>query len=257
MFKENKQFWLYYLGVVILFFFLFAILRGGFANSSAFLFDTFPFNVSADIKPFPESQFKIDQAKNYTAVIHTNRGDLTVQLYGQNAPNTVSNFIYLANNGFYNSLPFHRYIKGFLIQGGSPNAQTSDPNDDKFGGPGYTIPDEINWDSIGLTQSRQKELTALGYTSNTSLKSINISKYQLVMASNGPNTAGSQFAIILAETNDPRLQDLRGKLTVFGRIIGGYVVLEDLSKLETVTTPGNDPRPVKFEIDSIEIQVQD
>ena len=173
----------------------------------------------------------MDITKTYSAIITTNRGDMTVDLYPKNAPNTVGNFITLANKKFYSNLKFHRYIPGMLLQGGSPNTLNSDPNDDKFGGPGYTIPDEVNWDSLDFPVSLRKELTGLGYTSASVIKSREIGQYDVVMATNGPNTGGSQFVIILANANDPRVLKMRGKFTVFGHVTSGYAVLEGIKTL--------------------------
>ncbi len=231
MFKENKQFWLYYVGIIILFFLLFAILKGGFTANSSLVFSTWPFNyLNGDNKIFPESEFQIDNKKAYTAVIKTSKGDITIQLFGENAPNTVSNFIYLANNHFYDGLKFHRYIKGLFLQGGSSNSTNSDPNDDKFGGPGYTIPDEINWDSLDFSEQLKTDLTLQGYKSSPKLKSQDIGIYKVAMATNGPNTGGSQFVIILADRSDSRVEQLRGKFTVFGYLTGGYALIDSLEE---------------------------
>ncbi len=106
--------------------------------------------------------------KDYTgttqilAEITTHEGKIVVDLNFKAAPNTVANFVELANSGFYNGLYFHRVIPGFMIQGG-------DPNGDGTGGPGYTIDDEVN---------DLKHETGV-----------------ISMANRGPNTGGSQFFI--------------------------------------------------------------
>lgn len=94
---------------------------------------------------------QIDAGKSYTATIKTARGSITVQLDAKAAPQTVNNFVYLAKNGFYNCLTFHRVEAGFVIQGG-------DPLGNGTGGPGYKLPDETNpaqWlrGSIGMASS--------------------------------------------------------------------------------------------------------
>lgn len=233
MFKENKEFWLYFLGIIILFFLLYSLLRNGFEGSSL-IFSSFPFNlVEGQRQLFAEPDYKIETDKDYVATLLTNKGNVFVDLYESAAPNTVGNFIYLANSGYYESLPFHRFIPGLLIQGGSSTSKNSDSNDDKFGGPGYTIKDEINWDSLDYSAAKKLELSELGYKSAVGIDSVKMKKYSLAMASNGPDTGGAQFVIILADSNDTRLVDLEGKLTVFGHVIGGFNVLDSIAAKQT------------------------
>ncbi|MBS3097336.1 peptidylprolyl isomerase [Candidatus Woesearchaeota archaeon] len=131
------------------------------------------------------------------AVFETNRGNFEVELFTEKAPITTNNFIELADKGFYNGLIFHRVIDGFMIQGG-------DPNGDGTGGPGYEIEDEfhpdLKHDSAGI----------------------------LSMANAGPNTGGSQFFITLAPT--PWLD---GKHAVFGKVVTGMDVVEEIGKVPT------------------------
>ena len=128
--------------------------------------------------------------KDYTGIsqilaeITTHEGKIVVDLNFKAAPNTVANFVDLANKGFYNGLRFHRVIAGFMIQGG-------DPKGDETGGPGYTIDDEKN---------DLKHETGV-----------------ISMANRGPNTGGSQFFI----THLPQ-PHLDGKHTVFGKVIEGH-----------------------------------
>ncbi len=257
MFKENRDFWLYFLGIIVMFFLLFSVLRGGFQDSSL-IFSGFPFNlVETQKKIFAEPDYVLDKSKNYQAIIKTNRGDIEIDLLENSAPNTVSNFIYLANNDYYDGLLFHRYLSGLLLQGGSGNTRNSDPNDDKFGGPGYVIKDEINWDSLDYSEQKKGELKALGYESVPNVASSRLKKYSLAMASNGPNTGGSQFVIILADSNDQRVMALEGKHTVFGSVIGGFTVLEGLKGIELIDADSESPRPLNFRLDSIEIKVKE
>ena len=131
--------------------------------------------------------------KDYTgisaieATISTHEGDIVLSLDFQAAPNTVANFVELANKGFYNGLTFHRVIPGFMIQGG-------DPDGNGTGGPGYTIDDESNTLKHGT-----------GVIS---------------MANRGPNTNGSQFFI--TQLPQPHLD---GKHTVFGKVLSGQDVV--------------------------------
>lgn len=125
--------------------------------------------------------------KEIEATITTHEGVIVLNLDFKSAPNTVANFIELANSGFYNGLRFHRVIQGFMIQGG-------DPKGNGTGGPGYTIDDEIS-----------KLVHDAGVIS---------------MANRGPNTNGSQFFI----TQTPQ-HHLDGKHTVFGHVLQGQDVV--------------------------------
>ena len=132
----------------------------------------------------------IDVNKKYTALIKTAKGDLVLELYPQDAPITVNNFVTLARKGFYNGLTFHRIIPGFMAQGG-------DPSGNGTGGPGYKFQDEFS--------SRTHQAGSLS------------------MANSGPNTNGSQFFICY----EPQ-PHLNGKHTVFGQLTQGMDVLKNL-----------------------------
>jgi cyclophilin family peptidyl-prolyl cis-trans isomerase len=128
------------------------------------------------------------------AVLHTNHGDIAVELHDADAPKTVENFTKLARDGFYDGLAFHRVMPDFMIQGG-------DPRGDGTGGPGYTFDDEIN--------------------------DHRVERGALAMANAGPNTNGSQFFIVIAEA----CPWLDGKHTVFGRVTSGMDVVDAISNL--------------------------
>lgn len=155
----------------------------------------------------------IDQNKTYTAIFHTNRGDMEFSLDAKNTPVTVNNFVALAKMGFYDDLVFHRVIEGFMIQGG-------DPLGSGMGGPGYKFEDE---------QSPNK-----------------LVKGSLAMANSGPNTNGSQFFIVTAEST-PWLD---GKHTNFGQITKG---LEVALEIEKTQTDGSDRPLSEIVINSLEI----
>ncbi|MCK4670178.1 MAG: peptidylprolyl isomerase [Nanoarchaeota archaeon] len=140
-----------------------------------------------------------------TIKIQTNHGDMTFRLYDAESPKTVKNFKKLIKEGFYDGLVFHRIIKDFMLQAG-------DPNGDGTGGPGYTIPDEL---SPALKHDRKGILS---------------------MANAGPNTGGSQFFITLVPT--PWLD---GHHSIFGELIEGEKVLDEIGQLET----GAMDRPVE------------
>jgi peptidyl-prolyl cis-trans isomerase B (cyclophilin B) len=139
-------------------------------------------------------EMKIDPAKNYTATIKTNRGDIVLKLYASQAPRTVNNFVCLAQDGYYDGVTFHRVIKDFMIQGG-------DPTGTGRGGPGYTFKDEfdpkLKHDKPGV----------------------------LSMANAGPNTNGSQFFITHLPT--PHLD---GKHSVFGQVTQGQDVVNKIEQ---------------------------
>jgi len=132
----------------------------------------------------------IDVTKKYTATFEVTKGVIVVELYPANAPATVNNFVFLANDGFYDGTTFHRVINDFMIQGG-------DPEGTGRGGPGYRFPDE--------------------FAGHQWLKH-NVGS--LSMANAGPNTNGSQFFITHIATDW-----LNGKHTVFGQVTSGQDVV--------------------------------
>ncbi len=160
----------------------------------------------------PEMQ--IDPSATYTATIKTNKGDITAKLFADEAPNTVNNFVFLAREGFYDGVIFHRVIKGFMIQGGDPTGTGT-------GGPGYRFADE-------LEASRNH-----GYKMGT-----------LAMANAGPNTNGSQFFVMHQDYGLPP------QYSVFGKTIDGQDVVDDIA----TTATGRADKPVEdVVISTIEI----
>ena len=131
----------------------------------------------------------IDQNKTYTATIHTNYGDIVIQLLPKEAPLAVNNFVFLARAGFYDGVKFHRVIKGFMIQSG-------DPTGTGRGGPGYKFADELP--------------TTRDYVQGT-----------LAMANSGYNTNGSQFFITLTDVSG----QIAKLYTIFGLVTGGMDVV--------------------------------
>ncbi len=142
----------------------------------------------------------IDPAKRYTATLQTNKGEFQVEFFPQDAPTTVNNFVCLARDGYFDNTPFHRIVSGFVIQGGDPTGTGS-------GGPGYRFQDEP---------------VVRDYERGT-----------LAMANAGPNTNGSQFFVVL--------DDLRGQLpknyTIFGRVVSGMDVVDDIARTPTRVGP--------------------
>jgi len=129
------------------------------------------------------------------ATMQTNHGAIEIELFADDAPKTVENFVKLSRDGFYDGVIFHRVIPDFMIQGGDPTGTGT-------GGPGYQFEDEFN--------DRRVERGALA------------------MANAGPNTNGSQFFIVTAEA----CPWLDGKHTVFGRVTSGMEVVDSISRLD-------------------------
>ncbi len=141
----------------------------------------------------------IDVKKKYFATIETKKGTIELELFVAHAPKTVNNFVFLAREGFYDGVVFHRVIPNFVIQGG-------DPTGTGRGGPGYDFEDEIK-------NNPNKHGT--GYLS---------------MANAGPNTNGSQFFI----THSPQ-PHLDGKHTVFGKVMAGMEVVNAIRQGDAMT----------------------
>ena len=129
------------------------------------------------------------------ATLHTNHGEIRVELFEEDAPATVRNFVKLARDGFYDGVIFHRVIPDFMIQGGDPTGTGT-------GGPGYEFDDEEN--EHGVVRGA------------------------LAMANAGPNTNGSQFFVVTTEA----APWLDGKHTVFGRVTEGMDVVDAISAVE-------------------------
>ena len=136
----------------------------------------------------------IDAEKSYTATIATSAGTMTAELFPGDAPMTVNNFVFLANDDYYNGVIFHRVIKGFMIQGGDPTGSGS-------GGPGYRFNDEP------VKQAYSRGI--------------------LAMANAGPNTNGSQFFVMHADYGLPP------NYTIFGKLTSGEDVLDAIALAKT------------------------
>jgi peptidyl-prolyl cis-trans isomerase B (cyclophilin B) len=139
----------------------------------------------------------IDTSKQYTATIETEKGNLVLELFASDVPMTVNNFVFLARDGFYDGLTFHRVVADFVVQGGCPVG-------DGTGGPGYRFDDEI--------------------TEHTHVAGA------LSMANSGANTNGSQFFI----TYTPQ-HHLDGHHSVFGQLVEGTDVLERIEQGDVIT----------------------
>lgn len=142
---------------------------------------------------------EIDPNKTYTATIETSKGNIVIDLYPKHAPKTVNNFVFLARQGFYDGIKFHRVISNFMIQGGDPTGTGA-------GGPGYKFEDETKGNPL---------------THETGV---------LSMANAGANTNGSQFFI----THSPQ-PHLNGKHTVFGKVREGQDVVNAIRQNDVMT----------------------
>ena len=162
-------------------------------------------------EPF-EHQLKDDAA--YTADLETNHGTITIELYPEDAPKTVNNFVSLAREGFYDDTAFHRVVKGFVIQGG-------DPTGTGMGGPGYKFEDER------IVKDYEKGTVA--------------------MANAGPNTNGSQFFIVL----DDMQGRLPKNYTIFGKVTSGLDVVEKIGNVQVTQSRSGE---VSSPVESVELK---
>ncbi len=167
----------------------------------------------------------------YTAIIKTAKGDITLTLFSDIAPKTVTNFVKLSEKGFYNGTKFHRVIADFMIQGGDPLSKTDDPQVGR-GGPGYQFEDEINPRVLGVSEDLIKRYEAGGYLYNYTLQSLPVDVGAIAMANAGPNTNGSQFFIV---TTKPQ-SHLNGLHTVFGKVTSGMDVVRKIAQGDVVTS---------------------
>lgn len=192
---------------------------------------------------------------DYQAILHTNKGDIKMDIYEAIAPKTSNNFVFLSLAGYYDGVLFHRVINNLLIQTGSRLSMDDDATNDGIGGPGYTIIDEVNWDALDLPQDQREYLSNMGYVSLPDLASKKVEKYSVAMANgNAGNTNGSQFFIVTGESDDARLYQLQGRHTVFGEIIGGFDVVDEINSADLDMTDPNAPVPKKdIKIKSIDI----
>ncbi len=162
-----------------------------------------------------------DLTKEYKgAILKTDQGDIEVDFYVSESPMTVNNFLNLSKIGFYNGTSFHRVIKDFMIQGGDANSKDDDWDNDGRGNPGYRFSDEFN--------------------------SHPLVRGSLAMANSGPNTNGSQFFIVTAEST-PWLD---GKHTNFGQVVKGMDVVD---KIENLPVNENDHPTADAKVNSVEL----
>ncbi|OEG00269.1 peptidylprolyl isomerase [Vulcanibacillus modesticaldus] len=167
---------------------------------------------------------QIDTSKEYFATIHTNKGDIKIKLFADSAPKTVNNFVFLANDGFYDNVKFHRIIKTFMIQ-------TGDPLGNGMGGPGYTFEDELP--------------PAKEYKPGI-----------VAMANAGPNTNGSQFFI--CSGSDSAYLNHQPNYTVFGEVVEGMETVDNIASVPVGPSFGGEMSSPKEAVymKNIEIEVK-
>lgn len=167
----------------------------------------------------------IDVAKNYTATVETSCGSFEIELAARQAPQTVNSFVFLARQGFYDGLPFHRVAKGFVVQGG-------DPKGDGTGGPGYELPDEPPAD---------------GYQ-----------KGSVAMANSGTGTTGSQFFVVTSEQGAEGLGGPPYLYSILGQVTSGIDVVEKLDSFGSTSEDTSQQQPSRvLVIDKITITETD
>lgn len=160
----------------------------------------------------------INPAKTYTVTLKTTKGNIVIKMFTKEAPKTVNNFIFLAKDGFYNGVKFHRIITGFMIQ-------TGDPKGNGTGGPGYSFEDEP------VTRDYTKGIVA--------------------MANAGANTNGSQFFIMHGDTQLPK------NYTIFAEVIEGFDVVDAIAKTPVDFSPNGEKSTPTEEIKIISAQVSE
>lgn len=271
IFKEHKKLLLPGAGILLL------VLIFGFMYSNGnnpFSIDTDFTNTGIDdvIDTNNNQQFtqaptmNLKEGKDYKAIIKTEFGNITVDLFEKDTPKTVNNFVFLSEKKFYDNLKFHRVVKNFVIQGG-------DPKGDGTGGPGYKFEDEINPVAIGLDKISVKDATflrsfyspsvinqystlslsdfystVLGYKYSDTYGKTPFAPYVLAMANSGPATNGSQFFITTRTFTGAEY--LNGKHTVFGRVTEGFDVVD---AIEDVNVKSNDVPTTPVVIKSVQI----
>ncbi|MBI3619484.1 peptidylprolyl isomerase [Candidatus Peregrinibacteria bacterium] len=179
----------------------------------------------------------------HTVILHTTKGDITMELDADAAPKSVTNFITLAKNNYYNGLTFHRIIPGFMIQGGDPKGNGAggysiygDTFGDEISAKSYNLDRQVikdlakgqpvpeNIKNLTLEQFYEKQ----GYVYDNTLHSLPMERGALAMANRGPSTNGSQFFIIQAQ----KTSWLEGKHTIFGHVTSGMDVVDAIAQVQ-------------------------
>lgn len=209
--KDNKKVLLLALGLLVVSVFGLILTKEGMIVTT----DDLAQNPTS--KTYSKPEDVLEQGVDYRVVLKTSVGDIELDLYESEAPQTVNSFLFLASERFFDNVIFHRVVPNFVIQGG-------DPTGTGMGGPGYKIVDEIT--------DRKYEAYTLG------------------MANSGPNTNGSQFFITSGAIQEANLEALDGGYTIFGKVTKGFAVVDSIERVET---DGNDKPVNPLVIESVQI----
>lgn len=178
-------------------------------------------NITNDLinrKTYSQAENVLEQGIDYRAIIKTSFGNIEIDLFENETPLAVNNFLFLAKERFYEGIVFHRVVEGFVIQTGDPKGTGS-------GGPGYSFNDEET--------DRQYQAYSVG------------------MANSGANTNGSQFFITVGDISEGNLDALNsGVYTLFGQVVDGFAVVDSIGRVEV---DGNDKPINPVTIESIQI----
>ncbi len=178
-------------------------------------------NLTSDLiktKSYTQAQDVMEEGVDYRAIIKTSFGNIEIDLFENETPLAVNNFLFLAKERFYEDIIFHRVVEGFVIQTGDPKGTGS-------GGPGYSFNDEET--------DRQYQAYSVG------------------MANAGANTNGSQFFITVGDISEGNLGALNsGVYTLFGQVVDGFAVVDSIGRVEV---DGNDKPINPVTIESIQI----
>ncbi|HOF79080.1 MAG TPA: peptidylprolyl isomerase [Candidatus Dojkabacteria bacterium] len=207
--KDNKKILLLSVGLLVATIIGLSFLEGTSTDTNKL--------INTDTMQFTKPENVLEKGIDYKAMIRTSVGDITIDLFETETPNTVNSFLFLVGQRYYEGVTFHRVIRNFVIQTGDPTGTGS-------GGPGYTIDDEI-------TSRKYKP-------------------YTLGMANAGPNTNGSQFFIISGNIPQANMSNLDGNYTIFGEVVEGFAVVDSI---ERVTTDSNDKPVNDVTVESIQI----
>ncbi len=207
--KDNKKILLLSVGLLVASIVGLSFMKGSTINTNNL--------INTDTMQFTKPESVLEKGIDYKVVLKTSVGDITIDLFENETPDTVNSFLFLIGQRYYEGVTFHRVIKNFVIQTGDPTGTGS-------GGPGYTIDDEI-------TSRKYKP-------------------YTLGMANAGPDTNGSQFFITSGNIPQSAMSNLDGNYTIFGEVVEGFAVVDSI---ERVTTDSNDKPANNVTVESIQI----
>ncbi|MBU3156103.1 peptidylprolyl isomerase [Clostridium estertheticum] len=212
---------------MILFTLIFVVFASGCGNIVQKNSDTTSKDVKTQTKVVTEKGVK--DKNPLVTIVMEDGSTIKIELYPEIAPNTVRNFVSLANSGFYNGLIFHRVMSGFMIQGGDPKGTGS-------GGPGYAIKGEFSENNFNNTLKHGRGVISMARTDT-------------------PDSAGSQFFIVVADS-DNNSASLDGKYAAFGKVTKGMEVVDKIVSVETGSNnkPKKDQKMKKVTVDTFGVK---